>query len=575
MPWSESLPQFSLAGTLLTVLLLFFAGFGEPLLGRRAFAWLSRRRDGDERALGLLYAVTMAIHVLWGLMVLVVLLLSPALNLVDLGMRTPDAFGPIVGAAIGGTIALAAFWVLVNGLPTKGRLPLMARRSERGPRQDGDRTENEPEDGSGGRRRGSRGGRGSGHRGRRGAATPVTLPEPGHRQYLLLPRTRRERWLAAGMAVTGGVFAELLYRGLFITLVASMGVPLWGAAALSILLFAVAHAYQGWWGLLSAGFSGTLFTVLYLGTGSLVVPVLVHVALNLRSVVFPPAADRAAAEEAYYSDDYGDEYEDEYGDEYDEDYGRTGEFDAVENAEEAVPGTSGTEEAHAPQGAAEDQGYPVNQDQYAPQVPPAPQGPPTLQPPLGYQGAPQNPDPYTLQGPPGYQASPGAHAPSGPQEPYVSQGSTEHQWPPAPQGPPAPQPPPGYQGAPRNQDPYAPHGLPGSWGTPRPQGPHTPQGPPANQSHQGPFPPGPAQYGPQGRPYPGGAHSGSQRPPAPQVPGRDPGEFPSGPGADPLSGPYPGHGGDQSGRRLYPDEWIDRYHGPEDDTPGPDSPYRD
>ncbi|MER6626051.1 CPBP family intramembrane glutamic endopeptidase, partial [Streptomyces sp. NPDC000931] len=273
VPWSESLPQFSLAGTLLTVLLLFFAAFGEPLLGRRAFAWLSRRENGDERALGLLYAVTMAIHVLWGLLILAVLLLSPELNLVDLGLRVPDAFGPIVGAAIGGAVALAAFWVLVNGLPTRGR---------------------------------------KGHRGRRSAPKPMTLPEPGRRQYLLLPRTGRERALAARMAVTGGVFGELLYRGLFITLVASMGAPLWIAAVLSVLLFSLAHAYQGWWGLLSAGFSGTLFTVLYLGTGSLVVPVLVHVALNLRSVVFPPASEREAAEEALRLDDY---YDDEYDDE--------------------------------------------------------------------------------------------------------------------------------------------------------------------------------------------------------------------------------------------------------------------
>ncbi|WP_040702994.1 CPBP family intramembrane glutamic endopeptidase [Nocardiopsis ganjiahuensis] len=497
MPWSESLPQFSLAGTLLTVLLLFFAAVGEPLLGRRAFAWLSRRRDGDERALGLLYAVTTAIHVLWGLLVLAVLLLSPALNLVDLGLRTPDAFGPLVGAAVGGIVALAVFWVLVNGLPTKERLPILARLPERGSAKDGDGAEDEAEGGSGGRRRGSRGGRGSGHRGRRSAAKPMILPEPGHRQYLLLPRTRRERWLAAGMAVTAGVFGELLYRGLFITLVASMGVPLWGAAVLSILLFAVAHAYQGWWGLLSAGFSGTLFTVLYLGTGSLVVPVLVHVALNLRSVVFPPAADLAAAEEAYYSADH---YDDEYEGEYEDDYGRTGEFDAVE-----------------PVGAVEG----VSEE---PPAPPNAQGPP---PGYGPQGPPQGPPPGRFpQGPPpGY----------------------------GPQGPPSPQgPPPGR----------FPQGPP-----PPPQGPPPGYGPPGPGPRPGP-PPGPPQgFGPQGPVPPAPAH-----PPA-----HDPGDFLSGPGhgADPLSAPYPDPSGDKAGHRLYPDEWIDRHHGPEGDTPGPDSPYRD
>src|SRR5699024_9479626 len=99
VPWSETLPQVSLAGTLLTVLLLFFAAFGEPILGRRAYAWLARSRDGDARALSLLYAVTMVIHVLWGLIVLVVLMTSSGLVATDLGLRAPHAFGPVIGGA--------------------------------------------------------------------------------------------------------------------------------------------------------------------------------------------------------------------------------------------------------------------------------------------------------------------------------------------------------------------------------------------------------------------------------------------------------------------------------------------
>ncbi|WP_199725835.1 CPBP family intramembrane glutamic endopeptidase [Nocardiopsis sp. Huas11] len=284
MPWSETLPQFSLVGTLLTVLLLLFAAFGEPLLGRFAFARLARDRHDGGRTLRRLYAVTMAIHALWGLLVLAVLVLSPGLGAGDLGLRVPGAWGPIAGGAVGGLLALAVLWILTNGLPF-GR--------------------------SGSGRKGGR--RGSGHRGNRASAAPAALPEPGrHPQSLLVPRTTAERVLAGGAAVTGGVFGELLYRGLFITLLAAMGVPLWIAAVLSVLLFSVAHVYQGWWGLVSAGASGALFTILYLGTGSLWVPMAVHVALNLRSLVFPPASAR---------DDAGDGYEDGYEDDdepYDE-----------------------------------------------------------------------------------------------------------------------------------------------------------------------------------------------------------------------------------------------------------------
>ncbi|WP_236567839.1 MULTISPECIES: CPBP family intramembrane glutamic endopeptidase [unclassified Nocardiopsis] len=267
MPWSDSLPQFSLAGTVLTVLLLVFAAVGEPLLGRRAFRWLSRRRDDDPRALTRVHTVTIGIHALWGLAVVGVLLLSPGLSAGDLGLRPPHAWGPIAAGAVGGLLALGVLWVLVNGLPRGGR----------------------------------------GRRGRRPAPAPLTLPEPERQRGLLVPYGTAERAFAAGAAVTGGVFGELLYRGLFIVLVASMGVPLWVAAVLSVVLFSVAHLYQGWWGLVSAGASGTLFTVLYLGTGSVWVPVLVHVALNLRSLVFPPRSVR----EAWYDDDYDDDYDDE------------------------------------------------------------------------------------------------------------------------------------------------------------------------------------------------------------------------------------------------------------------------
>ena len=369
MPWSEILPQFSLTGTLLTVLLLFFAAVGEPYLGRRAFAWLSRR-EGDGRALELLYAVTMAVHVLWGALVLTVLLTSPGLNAVDLGLRLPDAWAPVVGGALGGLVALVVFWLLVNGLPTKERYPVLAKLPEWGTKKRSasasEEAEEEPQD-----RKGRRGHRG--HRGRRASAEPMRLPEPGRRQYLLLPHTRKERALAAGMAVTGGVFGELLYRGLFIVLVASMDVPLWIAAVLSVVLFSLAHLYQGWWGLLSAGFSGTLFTILYLGTGSLLVPVLVHVALNLRSIVFPPASELARAREAYegYYDDEYDEYEE----------GRPGEFEEVEAVTESGNASVATR-ATPPQG-----------------TPSGPfQGPP--------QGLPQGPGPGPFQGPP--QGSPPA-----------------------------------------------------------------------------------------------------------------------------------------------------------------------
>lgn len=413
MPWSDSLPQFSLAGTLLTVLLLFFAAFGEPFLGRKAFAWLSRRRDRDALALVRVHAATMGVHVLWGVLFLAVLLLSPGLDAADLGLRLPDSLGPVVGGALGGLIALGSLWLFLNGLPARVRsaLPAKGRRSRR----------------------------------RRAPAPARNLPEPERDRWLLVPWTRNERLAAAGAAVTGGVFTEMVYRGLFIVLVASMGVPLWIAGVLSVALFSVAYLYQGWWGLVSAGASGTLFTVLYLGTGSLWVPIAVHVALNLRSIAFPPASLR----EGPYEDDHEDPYESEYEDRSDGEGPGGGAGEAPQapaaTAQSAVP------TAPAPQA-------PAATAQFAapaapgPQAPrhggPRPQGgtPPQGMPPQ--DARPPGTPPYGTPSPgtPGYgsprQGTPprgtppwGAPPPGAPPRDAGRSGDLLGEWPQRPQGP--------------------------------------------------------------------------------------------------------------------------------------------
>nr|WP_281388774.1 CPBP family intramembrane glutamic endopeptidase [Nocardiopsis algeriensis] len=393
--------------------MLFFAAFGEPFLGRKAFAWLSRRRDRDALALVRVHAATMGVHVLWGVLFLAVLLLSPGLDAADLGLRLPDSLGPVVGGALGGLIALGGLWLFLNGLPARVRsaLPAKGRRSRR----------------------------------RRAPAPARNLPEPERDRWLLVPWTRNERLAAAGAAVTGGVFTEMVYRGLFIVLVASMGVPLWIAGVLSVALFSVAYLYQGWWGLVSAGASGTLFTVLYLGTGSLWVPIAVHVALNLRSIAFPPASLR----EGPYEDDHEDPYESEYEDRSDGEGPGGGAGEAPQapaaTAQSAVP------TAPAPQA-------PAATAQFAAPVAPGPQAPrhggPRPQggtPPQGMppqDARPPGTPPYGTPSPgtPGYgsprQGTPprgtppwGAPPPGAPPRDAGRSGDLLGEWPQRPQGP--------------------------------------------------------------------------------------------------------------------------------------------
>ena len=107
---------------------------------------------------------------------------------------------------------------------------------------------------------------------------------------LLLPRTRRERWAYAGVAVTAGVTEELLYRGWlvwFLALAAPVG-GYAGAIVVSSVAFGLGHAYQGVRGVLLAGAAGFGLALLAFSTGSLLLPVLLHALVDLRVLLLLP-----------------------------------------------------------------------------------------------------------------------------------------------------------------------------------------------------------------------------------------------------------------------------------------------
>lgn len=100
----------------------------------------------------------------------------------------------------------------------------------------------------------------------------------------LLPRTRRERRFFVGVALTAGVAEEVLYRGFLLDyLVHRPGaLALTPALVLAGLAFGVAHAYQGLLGMVMTGLAGYALAALYVTTGSLLLPVVVHALVDLR-----------------------------------------------------------------------------------------------------------------------------------------------------------------------------------------------------------------------------------------------------------------------------------------------------
>lgn len=106
----------------------------------------------------------------------------------------------------------------------------------------------------------------------------------------LLPHTRAERWAFAGVALTAGLTEELLYRGYlpwFLALAAPVG-GYGGALLVSSVAFGLGHAWQGLRVVVLAGLAGLGLASLAFSTGSLLLPVLLHVLVDLRVLLLLP-----------------------------------------------------------------------------------------------------------------------------------------------------------------------------------------------------------------------------------------------------------------------------------------------
>lgn len=96
----------------------------------------------------------------------------------------------------------------------------------------------------------------------------------------LMPRSRKEESWFAGMSVNAGLSEELIFRGYLIWYLGNF-VPLYWAAGIAVVLFALAHSYQGLKQVPGILVISAVAASLYVYSGSLLVPVLFHIVLDL------------------------------------------------------------------------------------------------------------------------------------------------------------------------------------------------------------------------------------------------------------------------------------------------------
>lgn len=122
---------------------------------------------------------------------------------------------------------------------------------------------------------------------RKKGAAPRTPPQLAAIDFFL-PRGRTERLWFAAMCLTVGVCEEIIFRGFLVRFLAEgppVALGIAGGVAVAALIFAIDHGYQGIIGILSTGVLALVFTALFIITGTLWIPMVVHVLLDLRVLV--------------------------------------------------------------------------------------------------------------------------------------------------------------------------------------------------------------------------------------------------------------------------------------------------
>jgi membrane protease YdiL (CAAX protease family) len=127
---------------------------------------------------------------------------------------------------------------------------------------------------------------------RRNASAPARQPSRWRKLLpdfsALLPVSTQERVLWCAVAISAGICEEVVFRGwLLATLHSPVGLAGTALIVVAAAIFGLAHAYQRITGMILTTLAGVLFCVLYVKTGSLLVPILLHILIDIRFAILP------------------------------------------------------------------------------------------------------------------------------------------------------------------------------------------------------------------------------------------------------------------------------------------------
>lgn len=106
--------------------------------------------------------------------------------------------------------------------------------------------------------------------------------------HAILPRNRKELPYGAALSINAGISEEMLFRFAMPALIFAFTGNALLAVILSVLIFGALHAYQGIAGVVGTTVIGALFMAIYLATGNILVVIVLHALVDLRSLILIP-----------------------------------------------------------------------------------------------------------------------------------------------------------------------------------------------------------------------------------------------------------------------------------------------
>ncbi|MCL2565353.1 MAG: CPBP family intramembrane metalloprotease [Defluviitaleaceae bacterium] len=99
---------------------------------------------------------------------------------------------------------------------------------------------------------------------------------------LMTPRTKKEKRWWFGVSLTTGICEEIIFRGVFLYLIASIfpNISVYLVFMIAVILFGMGHFYQGTKGLIITTLMGAFLASIYIVSGSLIIVIVMHFLTN-------------------------------------------------------------------------------------------------------------------------------------------------------------------------------------------------------------------------------------------------------------------------------------------------------